>query len=128
MIRKPDPFSRREREIMRIIFRHGKASASEVRQEMHEPPSDSAVRAMLRILEEKGHLTHEQDGLRYVYIATRRRDEARRSALRDVLTTFFDGSPARVMATLLDEHRARLSAEDLDELERAIERARKEGR
>jgi len=95
---------------MDILYEHGRATAAEVREEMPEPPSYSAVRAMLRILEGKGHLRHEQDGPRYVYLPTVPRDEARESALRRVVRTFFDGSAESAMAALLD-----LGVEDLDE-------------
>lgn len=110
MTANPTGLSRRERQIMDILYEHGRATAAEVREEMPEPPSYSAVRAMLRILEGKGHLRHEQDGPRYVYLPTVPRDEARESALRRVVRTFFDGSAESAMAALLD-----LGVEDLDE-------------
>jgi predicted transcriptional regulator len=128
MPKAPEPFSRREREIMHILYTAGKATAAEVLERLHEPPGYSAVRAMLRILEEKGHVRHEQEGLRYVYAPTRRRQDASRSAVRDLVSTFFDGSPVKVVSALLDEHRAALTDDDLDRLSALIERARKEGR
>ena len=123
-----DPFSRREREIMDIIFKAGEATAGEVHEKMPDPPSYSAVRAMLRILENKGHLRHELDGNRYLYKPTTNPARARNSALKHLLSTFFEGSAAKVVSTLLTEHRSSLSEEDLDDLSSLIERARKEGR
>src|SRR3954466_11091420 len=84
--------SRRERQIMEVIYRRGQATAAEVMEEMPDPPSYSAVRAMLRVLEEKGHLRHDQQGPRYVFLPTVPRDKARRSALKQLVRTFFDGS------------------------------------
>lgn len=113
---------------MDIIYRHGQASAAEVRQELPEPPSYSAVRALLRVLEEKGHVRHERQGRRYVYRPTLPAQEARRSALRRVLATFFDDSPERAVAALLDMSGDDLSEAELERLAELIERARKEGR
>ena len=109
--------SRRERQIMDVLYRVGKATAAEVQAALPDPPGYSAVRAMLRILEEKGHIRHEQDGARYVFIPTLKRDAAKKSALRHLVNTFFDGSASQVMAALFD-----LSARDLDEQE--LERLR----
>jgi predicted transcriptional regulator len=120
--------SRREREMMDIIFRAGKASASEVLEAMNEPPGYSAVRATLRVLEQKGLLRHEDDGTRYVYRPTLNRDKARQSALEHMLVTFFDGSAASVVTTLLERSAGELSAEELDSIAAIIEQARKEGR
>jgi len=120
--------SRREREMMDIIFAAGRATAAEVRERMASPPSYSAVRATLRVLEEKGHLKHEQDGPRYVYLPRVPRDQAQRSALRHVLQTFFDGSTQGAVAALLDMESARLSRQELDRMAAMIERARQEGR
>lgn len=128
MPRKTESFSRREREIMNIIFASGEATANEVLDRMSEPPSYSAVRAMLRILEQKGHLRHEQEGTRYVYKPTANREKASRSALDTLLATFFDGSAAKVVSTLLDQHAKSISAEELESLSALIARARKEGR
>jgi predicted transcriptional regulator len=94
--------SRRERQIMDVLYRAGRATAAEVQEGMPEAPSYSAVRTMLRILEDKGHVKHEQDGPRYVYIPTVARDKAKRSALKHVVNTFFDGSASQAMAALID--------------------------
>ncbi len=121
-------FSRREREIMDIVYRRGRATAAEVLAEMTEPPSYSSVRSTLNILENKGHLQHTADGNRYVYSPTLRRSQARRSALDQLLATFFDDSPAEAVTALLETRGAELSDGDLDELSRLIRRAREEGR
>ena len=119
--------SRRERQILDILYARGRASAAEVQAALPDPPSYSAVRAMLRILEEKGHVQHEQDGPKYIYLPTVGRDRAKRTALRHVLKTFFDGSAAQAIAALLDESDTRLSDRDLDRLSQLIERARRTG-
>ena len=119
--------SRRERQIMDVIYRRGRATAAEVLEGLPDPPSYSAVRALLRLLEEKGHVQHEQDGPRYVYAPTVARDRARRSALKHVVRTFFDGSASEAMAALLDGE-TRLDDAELDRLSAMIEQARKEGR
>ena len=119
--------SRRERQIMDIIYRLDHATAAEVQDQLPDPPSYSAVRALLRILEEKGHLRHEQEGPRYVYIPTVPQERAKRSALTHVLATFFEGSIPQAVATLIsmsDE----LSDAELERLSGIIERAREEGR
>src|SRR5687768_7278706 len=126
--KKKDPLSRREREIMDILYRDGELTASEVVERLPGTPSNSTVRTILRILEEKGHVKHEQQGMRYLYKPTVNRDRARRSALNHLLSTFFDGSPEAVVSTLLDERSARLSDEQLASLAELIDRARKEGR
>jgi len=120
--------SRRERQIMDVVYRLGSAGATEVLEGMPDPPSYSAVRAMLRVLEEKGHLRHEQDGTRYVYLPTLSRARARRSALRSVVDTFFEGSAEQAVAALLDASRDDLSKDELDRLATLIEQARQEGR
>src|SRR5215212_8829778 len=120
--------SRREREMMDAIFRMGKATAGEVMEAMTDPPSYSAVRATLRILEQKGLLRHEDDGTRYVYKPTLNREKARQSALDHLLATFFDGSVGNVVATLLERSSGDLSADDLDHIATLIDQARKEGR
>lgn len=125
---KDETLSRREREMMNIIFARARATASEVMEAMADPPSYSAVRATLRVLEQKGHLKHEHDGVRYVYVPTVQRDKARRSALDHLLRTFFDGSAANVVTALLEKERHRMSDEELDRLSELIEDARKEGR
>jgi predicted transcriptional regulator len=118
--------SRRERQIMDIAYRGGRVTAAEVNERLPDPPSYSAVRTLMRILEEKGHLRHEQDGTRYVYLPVVAKQSARRSALRDVVETFFDGSAEKVVAALLD--RADLSDDELERLSALIDEARKEGR
>jgi predicted transcriptional regulator len=120
--------SRRERQIMNIVHRLGRATAAEVLEEMPDAPSYSAVRAMLRILEEKGQLKHETDGPRYVYAAVMPVERAGRSALSDVVSTFFAGSAEEAVATLLDMNERKLSGEELDRLAQLINRARQEGR
>jgi BlaI family transcriptional regulator, penicillinase repressor len=120
--------SRRERQIMDVIYCAGRATAAEVMERIPDAPSYSAVRAMLRLLEEKGYLTHEQDGMRYVYAPTLSRDKARQSALKQLVQTFFDNSTEQAMAALLDMSRRKISDEELDRLSEMIERARKEGR
>lgn len=122
----PD-LSRRERQILDVLYRTGRATAAEVQQAMPQAPSYSAVRTLLRILEDKGHVRHEQDGARYVYMPTVAREQAKRSALRHLLHTFFEGSTSQAIAALLDEDARRLSPEDWQRLEAAIERARREG-
>ena len=120
--------SRRERQIVDILYAQGRATAAEVQAALPDPPSYSAVRAMLRILEDKGHVRHEQDGPRYVYLATLGRDRARRSALQHLVRTFFDGSATQAAAALLDMSDDRLSDEELDRLARLVDKAREEGR
>lgn len=120
--------TRRERQIMDIIYRRGQATVAEVLAELPDPPSYSAVRALLRVLEEKGHLRHEQQGPRYVFLPTVARDRARRSALRQIVRTFFDGSAEQAVAALLDMSRDKLTPDELDRLSGLIDKARKEGR
>jgi BlaI family transcriptional regulator, penicillinase repressor len=126
--KQQDPLSRREREMMNIIFASGRATATEVMEAMAEPPSYSAVRATLRVLEQKGHLKHQHDGTRYVYLPTVNRDKVRLSALDNLLATFFDGSAANVVATLIERQKGKISEGELDELSRLIDQARREGR
>lgn len=118
--------SRRERQIMDILYQRGRASASEILAALPDPPSYSAVRAKLRVLEEKGHVRHEAEELHYVYLPTTARDTARRSALRHMLATFFDGSVEQTVAALLDVSASNLSEQDLDRIGRLIEDARRE--
>lgn len=120
--------SRRERQIMDIVYRLGEATAADVRTSLPDPPGYSAVRAMLRVLEEKGHLRHEQRGPRYVFHATLSVETARRSALRRLLRTFFDNSLEEAVATLLDVEASNVTEQELDRLARMIDQARKEGR
>jgi len=119
--------SRRERQILDILYQRGQATAAEVQNALPEPPSYSAVRALLRILEEKGHVRHQQDGPRYMYLPTVARDSAKRSALRHMLRTFFDGSAEQAISALLDENSTQLSPAELDRLARLIEDARRSG-
>jgi BlaI family transcriptional regulator, penicillinase repressor len=118
--------SRRERQIMDVIYRKGEASAAEVLAEIPEPPSYSAVRAMLRVLEEKGHVKHIEKGLRYVFKPTVARDKARQSALKQVLETFFDNSRELAVAALLKDSDAKLSDAELNRLSQLIEKAKKD--
>ena len=120
--------SRRERQIMDILYQRGKASASEVREAMDDAPGYSAVRAMLRVLEEKGHVRHQEEGLKYVYVPVVAREKAKRSAVRHVLDTFFGGSPEQIVAALLDVSAARLTNEELDRMAELIEKAKREGK
>jgi predicted transcriptional regulator len=119
--------SRRERQIIDILYQVGRGTAADVQARLPDPPSYSAVRAMLRILEDKGHVRHEQDGPRYVYIPTVARDSAKRSALRHLVQTFFEGSAEQTIAALLDGSSSALSQAELDRLARLIEDARKQG-
>lgn len=120
--------SRRERQIMDVLYQLGEATAAEVQERLPEPPSYSAVRAMLRILEDKGHIAHHEDGPRYVYAPTVARDTARRSAVSHLLKTFFDGSVEQAMAALLDGAERKLSRDEIDRLSRLIEQRKREGR
>jgi predicted transcriptional regulator len=124
----PGGLSRRERQIMDILYQRGKASANDVREGMEDAPSYSAVRAMLRVLEEKGHVKHQAEGLKYVYVPTVTRDKAKRSAVKHVMETFFNGSPEQIVAALLDVASTRLTSEELDRMSQMIEKARKEGK
>src|SRR5215211_4507344 len=108
--------SRRERQIMDAVYRLNRASAADVLENMPDPPSYSAVRTMLRLLEEKGYLKHEQDGPRYVYAPTLSRDKARQSALKQLMQTFFDNSTEEAVAALIDMSRSKLSDEELNRL------------
>jgi len=119
--------SRRERQIMDILYRRGRASAAEIHEALPDRPSYSAVRAKLRVLEEKGHVRHQEEALRYVYVPTMARETARRSALRHLVSTFFEGSVEETVAALLDLSAANLSAEDLDRITRLIEQAKGAG-
>ena len=118
--------SRRERQIVDALYKIGRASAADIRAEIPAAPSYSAVRSLLRILEEKGHARHESQGTRYVYLPSVPRESARTSALTRIVQTFFDGSAAQAAAALVDS--GSLSDEDLTRLSALIDRARKEGR
>ena len=119
--------SRRERQIMDILYRLGKSSAAAVREAMPSAPSYSAVRAMLRVLEKKGHVRHLAEGLKYVYVPTVAPDKAKRSAVKHLVDTFFKESPEQVVAALLDVSSTRLTRADLDRMSEMIEKARKDG-
>jgi len=127
-MKKPDPLTRREREIMDILHRRGRATAHEVMSDLAEPPSYSAVRTFLRLLEERGHVRHEQDGPRYVYTPTVARHEAQRSAITHLVDTFFDGSVEDAVATLVESSKPKLSAQELDRIAALVAKAKKEGR
>jgi BlaI family transcriptional regulator, penicillinase repressor len=128
MLQLQHKLSRRERQILDVLYRLGRATAAEVHQALPDPPGYSAVRAMLRVLEEKKHIRHEEKDLRYVFMPVVPREKARRSAVRHVLDTFFDGSPEQAVATLLDVSGRDLTTEELDRLAALIEKARQEGR
>ena len=119
--------SRRERQIMDIIFRRGRATAAEVMEELPGNPSYSTVRTQLRVLEEKGHVRHEQDGQRYVYSPAVPRGTVRRSALKHLVETFYEGSVEQAVAALLGGEGSRLTDQQLDRIEDLIKRARKDG-
>ena len=120
--------SRRERQIMDALHHRGSATATEVQTALPEAPSYSTVRALLRILEDKGHIKHRREGARYVYLPRASRETARRSALKRVVSTFFQGSVAQAVAALLESADTRLSDSELHDLQQTIEQARKEGR
>jgi BlaI family transcriptional regulator, penicillinase repressor len=118
--------SRRERQIMDILYRRGRATAGEVMEELTGEPSYSTVRTQLRVLEEKGHVRHEEEGLRYVYVPAVPRHAARKSALRHLVNTFFEGSAEKTVAALLGGEAARMSDEELDRIADLVEKARRE--
>ena len=126
--KRSDGFSRRERQVMDVLYSLGKGTVAEVLQHLPDPPSYSAVRTHLRLLEEKGHVRHEVDGPRYVFVPTVRRDRASRSALQHLVQTFFDGSVENAMAALVETSSSRLSEDALARMATLIEQARKEGR
>jgi BlaI family transcriptional regulator, penicillinase repressor len=117
----------RERQIMSVIYRLGRATATEVRAELQDPPSNSAVRGMLRLLEEKGHLRHDHDGPRYVYRPAVDPARVGRNAVKDLVRTFFNNSASNAVTAMLGMYEGRLKDDDLDRLEAAIEQARKRG-
>jgi len=124
MLSGSDHFTRRERQIMDIIFSRGEATAAEVNAALPGQPSYSTVRTLLRILEEKGHVKHRADGLRYVYIPTRTRAAESKSALKRVVQTFFEGSLADAVAALVDTADGKLPPEDLKRIEAIIRKAK----
>ena len=119
--------SRRERQIMDIIYQKGSATAAEVLENLPDPPSYSAIRALLKVLEVKGHIKHRQQGARYVYSPSVSREKAKRTAIQHLLNTFFEGSAASAVTALLDVSRSELSDEDLDRLTTLINQAKQEG-
>src|SRR3954469_4962610 len=119
--------SRRERQIMDIIFRRGRATAAEVMEELPGNPSYSTVRTQLRVLEEKGHVRHHEEGLKYVYLPVIARHTARKSALRHLIETFFEGSSEKAVAALLGGEGSRLSEDELNRIADLVDKARKEG-
>ena len=121
--------SRRERQMLDILYQRGKATAAEVREAMGgDAPSYSAVRTLLGVLEEKGHIRHEADGLKYVYMPTVPREKAQRSVIKHLMDTYFGGSPEQAVAALLDVSSKQLKREDLNRIAEMIEKARKEGK
>src|SRR4249920_3963876 len=119
--------SRRERQILDILYQRGQATAAEVQTELREPPSYSAVRALLRILEEKGHVRHEEDGPRYVYLPVVTAKKAQKTAVAHLVSTFFQGSAGRAVAALIENSDMKLGDAEIDRIERLIAAARKKG-
>jgi BlaI family penicillinase repressor len=119
--------TRRERQIMDVLYRRGRATAAEVMADLPGEPNYSTVRTQLRVLEDKGHVRHDEEGLRYVYAPAVPRHAARKSALKHLVETFFDGSAEQVVAAVLGGEASRLSDEDLDRIGELIEKARKDG-
>lgn len=128
MTKKPDPLTRREREIMDILHRRGRATAHDVLAELADPPSYSAVRTFLRLLEEGGHVRHELEGKSYVYTPTVARRDAQRSAINHLVETFFDGSVEEAVATLVESSKTKLSQGELDRIAALVAKAKKEGK
>ena len=128
---KPESHTRlgsRERQIMEVVYRLGRATVAEVLAQLEDPPSYSAVRAMLRILEDKGHLKHVQDGPRYLYLPVVSGERARRSILQDVVKRLFDNSTEKAVAALLESSSTRMSDAELERLQRLIDSSRRKGR
>ena len=128
MLKTQHTLSRRERQIMDILYQRGRATAAEVLSSLPDAPSYSAVRSLLRILEEKGHIRHEEDGVKYVFFPAVTQEKAKKSAMRHVIDTFFNGSPGEAVAALLDDSASKLTKDDLDRLAQLINRTRKDGR
>jgi len=130
VIKRANPhavLTRRERQIMDILYRRGRATASEVMEDLSGDPSYSTVRTQLRVLESKGHVHHEEEGLRYIYMAAVPRHAARKSALRHLVETFFEGSTEKVVGALLGGEGARLSEKELERIAELVEKAKKDG-
>ena len=125
---KKPPLSRREREVMDVLYRLGEATVAEVMEELADPPTYSAVRSALRILERKGHITHREDGPRYVYAPAEGREKARNAALDQLVDTFFEGSTEQVLVALLRRSDLDMSESKIEQLARAIRQAGEEGR
>ena len=128
VLEKQHKLSRRERQIMDVLYRLEKATAADIHAALPDAPTYSAVRAMLRVLEEKGHIRHQTQDLRYVFMPVVGREKARKHAIRHLLDTFFEGSPEQAVSTLLDVSAQDLSKADFDRLAKLIDKARKEGR
>ena len=129
-MKKSDPIhlelSRRERQIVDVLYRLGRATAAEITANLPDPPTSTAVRTTLRILEDKGYLKHELDGVRFIYMPRQPRELAKKSALSHVVSTFFNGSPEQAMATLIDLSPDKLREQDLDRMQQLIDLARKD--
>jgi BlaI family penicillinase repressor len=125
---KPPALSRRERQIMDVLYKQERATAAEILEGLADQPNYSTVRAQLRVLEEKGHITHQEQGLRYVYSPTLPRDSARRSALRHLVETFFDGSTEQVVTALVGGEVSRLTPEELERLSQLLAKAKANNR
>ncbi len=121
-------YSRRERQIMDVVYKLGQATAAEVLEQIPDPPGYSTVRTLLGVLERKGHLRHERQGYHYVYFPTAPVEKVSNSMLEHVMNTFFDGSAAKVVSAILDISDAELSSQEYDEILKAVERAKQEGR
>jgi predicted transcriptional regulator len=128
MVARQDSLGRRERQILETVYRLGRASVAQVQAELPDPPSYSAVRGMLNLLEEKGHLRHEQDGLKYVYLPVVEAKAASRSAMAHVVRTFFGGNPAEAATALFDLPDHKLSDTELEQLSQLVRQAMREGR
>ena len=126
--RHAETFSRRERQIMDVLYARGEASAADVLEALADPPSYSAVRALLRILIEKGHVKHRVDGKKYLYAPQQAKTRAAKSAMQKVLQTFYQGSTVQAVAALLDLHDKDLTEDELEQLSALIDEARREGR
>jgi predicted transcriptional regulator len=120
--------TRRERQIMEIVYRLGEATVAQVREAMEDPPGYSAVRAMIGLLETRGRLQHREEGRKYIYAPTVKREKARRSALRNLLNTFFDGSVEQAVASLLEDKERKLDRDDLERIAAMVDEARRQGR
>lgn len=118
-----EKLSRRESQVMNVVYEHGEVTVEQIRESMPDPPSNSSVRSTLRILEQKGHLTHRQEGRRYIYRPTTSQKQARRSAIRDLVNTFFGGSVPRAVASILSMSTSELSEDELDRLSQLIDQS-----